>query len=309
MRTIIVILLFLYIGKCKAQSDSFIITIQEELRKIAELRLGKNKYTDLSFILDSKSNELSIYFDNSVLKNDSSQIKKILNPIKDFLNLNRYYRLSFLNDSLSNKTIATNDINTKNDQGNYYDFYANYPGGINAFRKIIIDQLTENLNEKDFKKFDLNFKLNFSVSDKGVLKFKSNNDAVKLIDLEKLKNWQPAFFEAKPISHFFITEKSLIDDFNDNKKFDFEIIENYNIYKYLTDSDPILFQSLYKPKEEDCELLVSFVHGDKLIEPHITKGDIKKANELIKFILSSESEKPLFSKNFYLKRLYFFTPK
>lgn len=294
MKAITFIILNFLTCVCFSQSHSFMENLEHELNPIVHQVLEKDRQLKLIFRLDSL-NEVQFYQNNGRNLVDSQQVKLIMQSKKDSLAKNKLYEFYFFRDSISDTTFSNYEINEAGTFG-VYDIPASYPGGINAFLKVLHTEISANLDKDQIDNYDWNKAISFMVDKSGKLKFIEDNNLIDLVDSTKIKKWQPAIKYGRPVPQYFTSEPI-------NKvKFLFEnqyIIELYSydvLYPSFKGYPIIISDALIK--EGNYQTIISFVSAKGLFEPHLIKGTTKNATELINFIKSKGMEHPSFLPHF-----------
>lgn len=294
MKAITFIILNFLTCVCFSQSRSFMENLERELNPIVHEVLKKDSKHMLIFRLDSL-NEVQFYQNNGRNLVDSQQVKLIMQSKKDSLVKNKLYELYFFRDSISDTTFS----NYKIEEAGVFvveDIPASYPGGINAFLKVLHTEISANLDKDQIDNYDWNKAISFMVDKNGKLKFIEDNNLIDLVDSTKIKKWQPAIKYGRPVPQYFTSEPI-------NKvKFLFEnqyIIELYSydvLYPSFKGYPIIISDALIK--EGNYQTIIFFVSAKGLFEPHLIKGTTKNATELINFIKSKGMEHPSFLPHF-----------
>ncbi len=294
MKAITFIILNFLTCVCFSQSHSFMENLEHELNPIVHQVLEKDRQLKLIFRLDSL-NEVQFYQNNGRNLVDSQQVKLIMQSKKDSLAKNKLYEFYFFRDSISDTTFSNYEINEAGTFG-VYDIPASYPGGINAFLKVLHTEISANLDKDQIDNYDWNKAISFMVDKSGKLKFIEDNNLIDLVDSTKIKKWQPAIKYGRPVPQYFTSEPI-------NKvKFLFEnqyIIELYSydvLYPSFKGYPIIISDALIK--EGNYQTIIFFVSAKGLFEPHLIKGTTKNATELINFIKSKGMEHPSFLPHF-----------
>ncbi len=294
MKAITFIILNFLTCVCFSQSRSFMENLERELNPIVHEVLKKDSKHMLIFRLDSL-NEVQFYQNNGRNLVDSQQVKLIMQSKKDSLVKNKLYELYFFRDSISDTTFS----NYKIEEAGVFvveDIPASYPGGINAFLKVLHTEISANLDKDQIDNYDWNKAISFMVDKNGKLKFIEDNNLIDLVDSTKIKKWQPAIKYGRPVPQYFTTEPINKVKFLFDNQYRIELYSYDVLYPSFKGYPIIISDALIK--EGNYQTIISFVSAKGLFEPHLIKGTTKNATELINFIKSKGMEHPSFLPHF-----------
>ncbi|WP_254528489.1 MULTISPECIES: hypothetical protein [unclassified Sphingobacterium] len=294
MKAITFIILNFLTCVCFSQSHSFMENLERELNPIVHQVLEKDRKHMLIFRLDSL-NEVQFYQNNGRNLVDSQQVKLIMQSKKDSLAKNKLYELYFFRDSISDTTFSNYEINEAGTFG-VYDIPASYPGGINAFLKVLHTEISANLNKDQIDNYDWNKAISFMVDKSGKLKFIEDNNLIDLVDSTKIKKWQPAIKYGRPVPQYFTSEPINKVKFLFENQYRIELYSYDVLYPSFKGYPIIISDALIK--EGNYQTIISFVSAKGFFEPHLIKGTTKNATELINFIKSKGMEHPSFLPHF-----------
>ena len=290
MKAITFIILNFLTCVCFSQSRSFMENLERELNPIVHEVLKKDSKHMLIFRLDSL-NEVQFYQNNGRNLVDSQQVKLIMQSKKDSLVKNKLYELYFFRDSISDTTFS----NYKIEEAGIFvveDIPASYPGGINAFLKVLHTEISANLDKDQIDNYDWNKAISFMVDKNGKLKFIEDNNLIDLVDSTKIKKWQPAIKYGRPVPQYFTSEPINKVKFLFENQYRIELYSYDVLYPSFKGYPIIISDALIK--EGNYQTIISFVSAKGLFEPHLIKGTTKNATELINFIKSKGMEHPSF---------------
>lgn len=294
MKSLTIIFFNLLTSVCFSQSHSFMENLERELNPIVHQVLEKDRKHMLIFRLDSL-NEVQFYQNNDRNLVDSQQVKLIMQSKKDSLAKNKLYELYFFRDSISDTTFSNYEINEAGTFG-VYDNPASYPGGINAFLKVLHTEISANLDKDQIDNYDWNKAISFMVDKSGKLKFIEDNNLIDLVDSTKIKKWQPAIKYGRPVPQYFTSEPINKVKFLFENQYRIELYSYDVLYPSFKGYPIIISDALIK--EGNYQTIISFVSAKGFFEPHLIKGTTKNATELIDFIKSKGMEHPSFLPHF-----------
>lgn len=295
MKAITFIILNFLTCVCFSQSRSFMENLEHELNPMVHQVLEKDRKLKLIFRLDSL-NEVQFYQNNDRNKVDSHQVKLIMQSKKDSLAKNKLYEFYFFRDSISDTTFSSYEIEEAGFGGGY-DIPASYPGGINAFLKVLHTELSANMNKDRIDYYDWNKAISFMVDKNGKLKFIEDNNLISLVDSSKIKKWQPAIQYGRPVPQYFTTVPISKEKFLFENHYRIELYSSYDLLSSSFKGYPIIISDALIA-EGNFQTIVSFVNAKGLFEPHLIKGTTKNATELIDFIKSNGMEHSSFLSHF-----------
>ncbi len=294
MKAITFIILNFLTCVCFSQSRSFMENLERELNPLVHQVLEKDSKLKLIFRLDSL-NEIQSYQNNDRNIVDSQQVKLIMQSKKDSLAKNKLYELYFFRDSISDTTFSNYEINEAGTFG-VYDIPASYPGGINAFLKVLHTEISAILDKDRIDYYDWDKAISFIVDKSGKLKFIEDNNLIDLVDSTKIKKWQPAIKYGRPVPQYFTSEPINKVKFLFENQYRIELYSYDVLYPSFKGYPIIISDALIK--EGNYQTIISFVSAKGLFEPHIIKGTTKNATELIDFIKSKGMEHSSFLPHF-----------
>lgn len=298
MRTLTIIILILFGKNSLAQSDSVLISIIDDLERIVEPRLENDSTFSIVVKLDSNKNLIAYN------KNDQFRIIKIFERIKSSLKENYLYSYYFFKDGVSDKLFSSffyEEFGFIN-----YEVPASYPGGINAFLKIFLEDLNGKIDKNKIDQYNWNKPISFIVRKDGSVQFLEDNNFAEIIDIHKFKKWQPAIYMGVPINQFFKTDPINKEKYLNEGKVEAELY-SFDILDSLFKEQPVYIENYNKPDTSDVNILLSYVFArNTLEEPRILKGDRKLANQLIEFIQESVNKENYLTNRHKPRRIFVF---
>ena len=298
MRTLTIIILILFGKNSFAQSGSVLISIIDDLERIVEPRIENDSTFSIVVKLDSNKNLIAYN------KNDQFRINKIFERIKSSLKENYLYSYYFFKDGVSDKLFSSffyEEFGFIN-----YGVPASYPGGINAFLKIFLEDLNGKIDKNKIDQYNWNKPISFIVRKDGSVQFLEDNNFAEIIDIHKFKKWQPAIYMGVPINQFFKTDPINKEKYLNEGKVEAELY-SFDILDSLFKEQPVYIENYNKPDTSDVNILLSYVFArNTLEEPRILKGDRKLANQLIEFIQESVNKENYLTNRHKPRRIYVF---
>ncbi|MVZ66238.1 hypothetical protein GQF61_10245 [Sphingobacterium sp. DK4209] len=287
------ILLLLPSFSVKAQQDSILELIGKEAAVEMKDRNIKSRILKVGFTIDSLG---MILFDKSEDEWKKKEIEKfntVAIRYKSQLPSGYRFNYEFYWDDYDEDVFFVNQKwaikNLDRSVTHYFincEVLMDYPGGYNAFRRKLQQELLTQLDSAKMYEYDWEKPIEGVVHYDGRMEFLKTNDLVASLDLSAFKKWAPGVLNGSVAATYFSVGAKL-DSAADTSNIVIGDLDYEDIADSLFNERPVFLCSNLHRALSMGDIVVSFImkYENKLrFSPVVHKGDVRLSKELISFL-------------------------